>query len=81
MGWRNAMGIAQHVHRQLLLRLGPQGQAGPPLEREFRKDRVAPDLRVQPGRREAWQVYCDDFDVPEVAASLEEARELKAELH
>ena len=49
--------------------------------RQFRKDRSATDLRVAAGWQAAWQVYCDDFDVPEVFGSKREVDELKGEMH
>ena len=67
MGWINAVGLFQHLHRQLGLCPLPQG-AQHPEESEWRRDRPVPagavSSGVEPG--EGWvQLYLDDFDCPE----------------
>lgn len=60
MGWLSAVGVCQHLHRQLLLAKPPSG-AGLPRTVELRKDRPFPggSSTVQPSW---WQVYIDNFD-------------------
>ena len=80
MGWLNAMGIAQYVHRRwtCLARGDPLTEArllGLPLDRELRKDRAAAVLAWDSERlRALWQIYCDDLDIIELQSSLQAAR-------
>ena len=55
MGYLNAMGLVQHLHRRLLPR-GPQRPDGLLRSRETRKDRPVPALRPDSPLRELWQV-------------------------
>jgi len=79
MGWRNAMGLAQYVHRrwtQLTVGdpLAAHQRLGLPLAREMRKDRVAPYVSAELERlRAIWQTYCDDLDIIEVYEDLDAA--------
>ena len=70
MGFRNSVGIAQHIHRNLLGRA--LSQASPPCgnEGEMRKD------RAHPQSSELYRIYLDNFDVvkkvdPATAAAVE----------
>ena len=60
MGWVSAVGVCQHLHRQLLKTASPLG-AGLPPPCELRKDRVLPGGSTQVGMS-WWQVYIDNFD-------------------
>ena len=83
MGWKSAMGIAQYLHRRLLTCLGGSPQSGLlPHARELRKDRATPILSSRRNEfKEWWQVYCDDLDIAEVAATPQEAAAKRKELH
>ena len=61
MGYLNAMGLVQYLHRRLLAR-GPQHPDGLCRSREKCKDRPVPALRPGNPLRKLWQVYCDDAD-------------------
>ena len=69
MGWKNSVGIAQHLNRNLLLGKGPRG-AELPVAQELRKDRPLP-AKTEGGleatedaaeREHFWQAYLDNFD-------------------
>ncbi|CAJ1365875.1 unnamed protein product [Effrenium voratum] len=63
MGWKNAVSLFQHLHRQLGLSPVPAG-AGLPPDWEWRRDRPVPGSAVAEGG--GWiQYYLDDFDAPE----------------
>eukprot|EP00971_Amphidinium_carterae_P348898 6490729-Amphidinium_carterae.1 len=77
MGWKNAVGIVQALHRELLLEsnssrrgesCGVQdtARAGLPLRQEARRDRFLPPLTMTAQWRQMWQVYIDDFDLAEL---------------
>ncbi len=66
MGFKNAMGIVQYLHRRLLL-LGTGGPPSLPPDRELRRDRPLAFLRREVENLSClWQIFCDDFDVLEV---------------
>ena len=63
MGWINAVGLFQHLHRRLGLAAEPVG-AEHPAELEWRRDRPVPRSAVTESG--GWiQYYLDDFDCPE----------------
>ena len=65
MGWLSAVGVCQHLHRQMLLLERSRG-AGLDKAKEMRKDSRAPhalDRRV----REFYKIYIDNFDRGRVA--------------
>ena len=63
MGWVNAVGLFQHLHRRLGLGV-PPGGAGHSGEIEWRRDRPIPSSAVTEDG--GWvQFYLDDFDCPE----------------
>ena len=63
MGWVNAVGLFQHLHRRLGLS-SPPGGAGHSAEVEWRRDRPIPSSVVT--ENGGWvQFYLDDFDCPE----------------
>ena len=63
MGWVNAVGLFQHLHRRLGLSC-PPGGAGHPEGSEWRRDRPVPSSAVS--KDGGWvQFYLDDFDCPE----------------
>ena len=64
MGYKNAMGLVQYLHRRMLVQ-GLQSPLGLPRSREIRKDRGVPALRAGSALQEVWQVYCDDADYVE----------------
>ena len=70
MGYKNAMGLVQYVHRRMLAADG-RTTTGLPRDREIRKDRAVPAL-VSGSRalRSLWQVYCDDADYAELIKKL-----------
>ena len=66
MGWVNAVGLFQHLHRRMGFCNPPQG-ANHPVEAEWRRDCPVPQGAVNPkeGPSEGWvQYYLDDFDCP-----------------
>eukprot|EP00435_Cladocopium_sp_Y103_P007936 s2109_g2.t1 len=70
MGFKNSVGIAQHVHRNVIR--DALGRSGLPVgaEQEMRKDRPATSSK------EAYRVYLDNFDIiqkvdPETADQVE----------
>eukprot|EP00973_Karenia_brevis_P046765 6488718-Karenia_brevis.AAC.1 len=75
MGWVNAMGLAQYLHRRMHemgMKLGRQLPAG----REVRKDKAMPRLCEKSASNGGdcssfWQVYCDDLDICELEADSE----------
>ena len=63
MGWLNAVGLFQHLHRRLGLAPPPSG-AGHCEDQEWRRDRPVPSSAVSEDG--GWvQFYLDDFDCPE----------------
>eukprot|EP00971_Amphidinium_carterae_P352311 6492539-Amphidinium_carterae.1 len=80
MGWVNAVGIVQCLHRELLLAADcERNQAAPtqashaPVTRgnmlarqELRRDRFVPPLSQIKEWQQMWQVYIDDFDLAEL---------------
>ena len=58
MGFLNSVGLAQHVHRVLVLRCSPQPSLDLP-SREIRKDAPLPSADA------SWRVYLDNFDLLE----------------
>ena len=74
MGWLSAMGVAQYLHRRLVLAYTGSPTSFP-LAREVRKDKIFPllcDLAVELAR--LWQIYADDLDVMEVLRVKDLAR-------
>ncbi|CAE7898809.1 unnamed protein product, partial [Symbiodinium microadriaticum] len=66
MGWVNAVGLFQHLHRRAGLASEPVG-AGLDPSNEWRRDRPVPRGAVDAGGM--WfQYYLDDFDCPEKVA-------------
>ena len=64
MGWLNAVGLFQHLHRRLGLAPPPSG-AGHCEDQEWRRDRPVPSSAVSEDG--GWvQFYLDDFDCPEL---------------
>ena len=70
MGWVSSVGIAQHLHRRLMLLPSPRG-AGLSPHSEIRKDRPMPQRILVEGAEgkisqsrghHTWQVYLDNFD-------------------
>ncbi|CAK0855217.1 unnamed protein product, partial [Prorocentrum cordatum] len=71
MGWSLVAPVHRHIHRRLR-RLPPPLGAGLPPQAEWRKDAPRPvAAAAEEGDSAWWQVYIDDFDVPEI---VEEAR-------
>ena len=67
MGWINAVGLFQHLHRRLGLADPPIG-AGFPAGAEWRRDR--PNPQGSKTKELTWvQYYLDDFDNPEIIES------------
>ena len=81
MGWRNAMGLVQYLHRRALLVGAGRPSAGLPLDREMRKDKPLPVLAALEGYRELWQVYADDLDLPALLEPAPEEAEEIASFH
>ena len=70
MGFRNSVGIAQHVHRQVIRQALHQASPTVQGEGEMRKDRAAPQ------NKDIFRIYLDNFDViskvdPELREKLE----------
>ena len=59
MGFLNSVGIAQHVHRTLVLRSQQHNSIRNTERCEIRKDRVLPDGKT------VWRVYLDNYDLLE----------------
>ena len=59
MGFLNSVGIAQHVHRTLVLRFQQHNSSRNTERCEIRKDRVLPDGQT------VWRVYLDNYDLLE----------------
>ena len=59
MGFLNSVGIAQHVHRTLVLRSQQHNRNNNIESCEIRKDRVLPDGKT------VWRVYLDNYDLLE----------------
>ncbi|CAK0790671.1 unnamed protein product, partial [Prorocentrum cordatum] len=75
MGWMLAAPIFQHIHCRLC-RLPPPRGAGLPPEAEWQKDEARPIVELGSGCEAGWwQVYIDDFDVPETVDEVR-ARQL-----
>ena len=77
MGFLNSVGIAQHVHRTLVLRSQHHNSTRNTEKCEIRKDRVLPDGQT------VWRVYLDNYDLLEKYPSetlLEEAGEVAPEV-
>eukprot|EP00959_Pyramimonas_sp_CCMP1952_P417163 8740225-Pyramimonas_sp.AAC.1 len=71
MGWCNAMGLFQYLHRRLLLSGGAHPR-GLPLRREIRKDRPFPVARSGDDEfDQLWQIYCDDADYGKLISKQE----------
>ena len=66
MGWLSAVGIAQHLSRQILLK-GAPGHASPSESTELRRDAAYP-LQLHQLPRAWWKVYVDNVDFGEVVA-------------
>eukprot|EP00971_Amphidinium_carterae_P019548 384841-Amphidinium_carterae.2 len=75
MGWCNAVGLVQSIHKRLLCanELARPWTAGLPVSREVRSDKPLPVLSLRGvGTQRAWQVYIDDFDTMELVAATDE---------
>ncbi|CAK0803102.1 unnamed protein product [Prorocentrum cordatum] len=71
MGWCNAMGLFQYLHRRLLISGGVHPR-GLPLRREIRKDRPFPVARSGDDEfDQLWQIYCDDADYGKLISKQE----------
>eukprot|EP00971_Amphidinium_carterae_P167159 3312114-Amphidinium_carterae.1 len=77
MGWLNAVGIVQGLHRELLLRGSAAGDAidgdastsvdpGVALHHEVRRDKPMPPVASHRDWNYMWQAYIDDYDQAEV---------------
>eukprot|EP00971_Amphidinium_carterae_P281422 5587301-Amphidinium_carterae.2 len=78
MGWRNAVGLVQAIHKRLLWASGMARplSANLPACREVRADRPLPMLSLRnPLYSQTWQVYIDDFDTLELVAAGEPERD------
>jgi hypothetical protein len=73
MGWLSSVGIAQHLHRRLML-TSPSSGAGLPTDQELRKDKELPVCVGTPGGEHLWQVYLDNFDELRAVAASEAQR-------
>ena len=73
MGWLASVAVAQHLHRELALRLPSLGRdvihsgAGLPRSRELRKDRPHPSGLSSGTPSASWQIYLDNFDTMEIS--------------
>ena len=66
MGFTNAMGIVQYLHRRMMI-MGSKVLPGLPLSRELRKDRAVPLMRGDvEDLATIWEIFCDDLDVIEI---------------
>ena len=85
MGWKNAVGVIMHLHRNMLRRgtalpkaidmggvADTEGGQGLENEEELRRDRPVPLTALDSDRR-IWQVYVDDFILLEVVDRSETA--------
>ena len=74
MGWRNAMGLVQYLHRgMLVLGAGSPRCLALPLDREIRKDKPMPVLSAVAAKyMQLWEVYADDLDLMRLLKRLEE---------
>eukprot|EP00971_Amphidinium_carterae_P211390 4194179-Amphidinium_carterae.3 len=77
MGWLNAVGIVQGLHRELLLRGSAAGgtddgdasasvEPGVALHHEVRRDKPMPPVGIHRDWNYLWQAYIDDYDQAEV---------------
>ena len=67
MGWLSAVGVCQHIHRNMI-RKGTAVPRGLPVEHELRRDRPTP-WTPETRSRVCWQVFVDNQDCIEIIES------------